>query len=81
LAFGSIISSIIWFYEHLAFAYVYNNPYNLLFDGEVFMKNVLFPGKFQPPHLGHIITIMRLRKDYNKIIIGITDDKPEVIPQ
>jgi len=45
------------------------------------MKNVLFPGKFQPPHLGHIITIMKLRKDYNKIIIGITEDKPEVMPQ
>jgi len=37
-----------------------------------------FPGKFQPPHLGHIITIMDLYDKYDKIIIAITDDVPRV---
>jgi len=44
-------------------------------------KDVLFPGKFQPPHLGHILTIIKLYHKYNKIIIAITDDKPKVMPQ
>jgi len=44
-------------------------------------KNILFPGKFQPPHLGHILTIIKLYHKYNKIIIAITDDKPEVMSQ
>jgi len=42
------------------------------------MIKVLFPGKFQPPHLGHILTITKLLKDY-EVIIGITEDKPRVI--
>lgn len=40
-----------------------------------------FPGKFQPPHIGHIITISKLLKDYNKIIIGITEDEPRIMPR
>jgi len=44
----------------------------------------LFPGRFDPPHLGHILTIMRIYDDYDKIIVGITDDnygftKPTII--
>ncbi len=38
-------------------------------------KTAAFFGKFQPPHLGHIITIKRILKDFNKIIIVITHDK------
>lgn len=38
-----------------------------------------FPGKFQPPHLGHILTIMDLYHEYDKIIIGITEDGPYCI--
>lgn len=38
-------------------------------------KTAAFFGKFQPPHLGHIITIKRILKDFNKIIIVITNDK------
>jgi len=40
------------------------------------MITALYPGRFQPPHLGHIITAMRLYKDYDKIIIGITEAEP-----
>jgi len=42
------------------------------------MIKVFFPGKFQPPHLGHVITISKLLKDY-EVIIGITEDKPRVM--
>ena len=45
------------------------------------MTIALFPGKFQPPHLGHITTLMKLYPKYDKIIIGITQDKPEVLSQ
>lgn len=34
----------------------------------------LFCGRFDPPHLGHILTIMRVYSDYDKIIVAITDD-------
>jgi len=37
-----------------------------------------FPGKFQPAHLGHILTVMSLYENYDKIIIGITNDGPHV---
>jgi len=41
------------------------------------MKNkvAIFMGKFQPPHLGHIRTILRIYRDYSKLIIGVTEDK------
>tara|TARA_Y100001934_G_C11780513_1_gene507979 strand:- start:38 stop:418 length:381 start_codon:yes stop_codon:yes gene_type:complete len=45
------------------------------------MSVAFFPGKFQPVHLGHIITIMGLYDQYDKIIIGITEDIPEIISQ
>ena len=37
-----------------------------------------FPGKFQPPHLGHVLTIMDLYDKYDKVIVAITDDAPRV---
>jgi len=40
------------------------------------MTTALFPGRFQPPHLGHIVTAMRLYKEYDKIIIAVTEAKP-----
>jgi len=46
------------------------------------MKNNLiafFPGKFQPPHMGHILTISKLYHKYKKVIIGITSDKYKVV--
>lgn len=38
-----------------------------------------FPGKFQPPHLGHILTIMTHYEHYSKIIIGISEDGPHTV--
>jgi len=45
------------------------------------MRIAFFPGKFQPVHLGHIITLMKLYNKFDRIIIGITEDKPEVLTQ
>jgi nicotinamide-nucleotide adenylyltransferase len=36
-------------------------------------KIALFPGRFQPPHLGHILTIMRIYPIYDEIIVGISE--------
>lgn len=38
-----------------------------------------FPGKFQPPHIGHISTISKLLLEYDKIIIGISEDEPHIV--
>ena len=35
-------------------------------------KTAVFFGKFQPPHLGHVITIKRILQDFKKLIVGIT---------
>ena len=43
------------------------------------MSVVFFPGKFQPPHIGHVLTISKLRNEYPKIIVGISDDEPRVM--
>lgn len=32
----------------------------------------LFLGKFQPPHIGHVRTILKISREYSKVIIGIT---------
>ena len=45
------------------------------------MRTAFFPGKYQPVHLGHIITLMNIYDKYDKIIVGITEDKPEIISQ
>ncbi len=36
-----------------------------------------FPGKFHPPHLGHLKTILKIIPAYNKVIIGISGDIPD----
>lgn len=38
-----------------------------------------FPGKFQPPHLGHILTIVNIYNQYEKIIVGVTDGGPSIL--
>lgn len=38
------------------------------------MSIAFFPGRFQPPHIGHILTLMRLYPQYDKIIIGISEN-------
>jgi len=42
---------------------------------------VFFPGKFQPPHIGHVLTISKLLNQGHRVIIGISQDKPRVISQ
>jgi len=32
----------------------------------------IFPGRFQPPHLGHVLTLMRMYPLYSEIIIAVT---------
>lgn len=32
----------------------------------------IFPGRFQPPHLGHILTLMRIYPLYSEIIITVS---------
>ena len=36
-----------------------------------------FPGKFHPPHLGHLKTILKIIPAYNKVIVGISGDIPD----
>lgn len=43
------------------------------------MTTALFMGRFQPPHLGHILTIKNLSKKYSKLIIGVTEGQPSII--
>lgn len=45
------------------------------------MATVFFPGKFQPVHLGHVLTLMSFYETYDKIIIGVTEDGPDVLTQ
>ena len=42
------------------------------------MTVAFFPGKFSPPHLGHILTIMNVYDEYDRIIVGITEGPPRV---
>lgn len=41
------------------------------------MVTAFFPGKFQPPHVGHFVTVGKIYDKYDKIIIGITEDVPK----
>ena len=43
-------------------------------------STALFLGKFQPPHLGHVITIRALNERYSKVIVGVTQSDPLIIP-
>lgn len=44
------------------------------------MVTALFLGKFQPPHVGHLLTIRKLSKRYEKVIVGVTESEPSVMP-
>ena len=37
------------------------------------MTIALFPGRFQPIHLGHVLTLMRIYPIYDKIIVAVTE--------
>ena len=36
-----------------------------------------FPGKFHPPHFGHIITILHILPKYKKLILGVSGHVPK----
>ena len=38
------------------------------------MTTALFPGRFNPPHIGHILTLMRIYGDYDEIIVTVSND-------
>ena len=40
-------------------------------------KIAFFPGKFHPPHIGHIQTILNIIPKYRKVIIGVSEDVPK----
>lgn len=40
----------------------------------------LFLGRFQPPHVGHLLTIRSLARRYRKLIVGVTEAEPSVMP-
>ena len=39
----------------------------------------IFLGKFQPPHLGHVKTIIDVSKAYSKVIVGVTKGTPMIL--
>lgn len=39
-------------------------------------KIAFFPGKFHPPHLGHLKTLIDLSDNYDKLIIGVSEHIP-----
>ena len=43
------------------------------------MRVALFPGKFQPVHLGHVISVLEIYEDYDSIIICMTEDEPRIL--
>ena len=44
------------------------------------MTTVLFSGKFDPPHISHFITIARLLKKYDKVIVVVLDYDEQFFP-
>ncbi len=45
------------------------------------MEVALFLGKFQPPHVGHLLTISKLASEYGALKVGITQSPPSVMTQ
>lgn len=44
------------------------------------MTTALFLGRFQPPHVGHLLTIRSLASRYKKLLVGVTEGQPSVMP-
>lgn len=44
------------------------------------MTTALFLGRFQPPHVGHLLTIRSLANRYDKLRVGVTEAEPSVMP-
>jgi nicotinamide mononucleotide adenylyltransferase len=38
-----------------------------------------FPGKFHPPHIGHIQTLLNIMPKYKKLIVGVSEHLPEEV--
>lgn len=43
------------------------------------MTTALFLGRFQPPHVGHLLTIRSLLRKYQQVIVGVTECEPSVM--
>ena len=43
-------------------------------------KTILFSGRFDKPHLGHLITIARLGEKYKKVIVCVLDYEGQFYP-
>ncbi len=43
------------------------------------MTTALFLGRFQPPHVGHLLTIRSLLTKYQHVIVGVTECEPSVM--
>lgn len=43
------------------------------------MTTALFLGRFQPPHVGHVLTIRRLAKRFDRVVIGVTECEPSMM--
>lgn len=39
----------------------------------------LFLGRFQPPHVGHILTIRKLAQRFERVVVGVTEAEPSVM--
>jgi len=47
-------------------------------------ETAFFPGKFHPPHLGHILTIKKILKKYRRVIVCVSahiPDEPVTTPK
>ncbi len=45
---------------------------SFVYSGMDKMTVAIFPGRFQPPHLGHVLTLMRIYPLYSEIIIAVS---------
>ena len=44
------------------------------------MTTALFLGRFQPPHVGHLLTIRSLATKYEHLVVGVTECQPAIMP-
>ena len=43
-------------------------------------KTILFSGRLDPPHLGHIITLQKLAREYDKVLVVLLDYPQQFYP-
>ena len=44
------------------------------------MATVLFSGRFDPPHCGHVATIMKLSEMFEKVVVPVLDHEGQSMP-